>query len=110
MQAIAEKQCIYAEKRAGGTLAERKTAKGFFAPPYRFWERGLNENTNGLIGKYIPKGKEIGLMNNGEVQSIMDKLNSRPRNAGCCTGELNLRTIISLRPTKKNCTKQNQPD
>ena len=60
-------------------VSETLSAKGFFAHPYRSWERGLNENTNGLIRQYTPKGKEIGLMSNDQVQNIMDSLNSRPR-------------------------------
>jgi len=60
-------------------ISEILDAKGFFAHPYRSWERGLNENTNGLIRQYTPKGKEIGQMSNNQIQNIMDSLNSRPR-------------------------------
>ena len=54
-------------------------AKGFFAHPYHSWERGLNENTNGLIRQYLPKGKSFDDLSDQEVQDIMDKLNNRPR-------------------------------
>jgi transposase, IS30 family len=40
---------------------------------------GLNENTNGLIRQYTPKGREVGLMSDKKVREIMDRLNNRPR-------------------------------
>ena len=54
-------------------------AKGFFAHPYHSWERGLNENTNGLIRQYLPKGKSFDDLTDQEVGDIMDRLNNRPR-------------------------------
>ena len=54
-------------------------AQAFFAHPYHSWERGLNENTNGLIRQYLPKGKSFDDLTDQEVQDIMDKLNNRPR-------------------------------
>ena len=54
-------------------------AQGFFAHPYHSWERGLNQNTNGLIRQYLPKGKSFDHLTDHEVQIIMDRLNSRPR-------------------------------
>jgi hypothetical protein len=41
------------------TIAERLDAQGYFAHPYHSWERGLNENTNGLIRQYLPKGADF---------------------------------------------------
>ncbi len=60
-------------------VSEILNAKGFFAHPYHSWERGLNENTNGLIRQYSPKGREIGRLSDEGVKAIMDKLNDRPR-------------------------------
>lgn len=54
-------------------------AQGYFAHPYHSWERGLNENTNGLIRQYLPKGKSFDDLTDHEVQIIMDRLNNRPR-------------------------------
>ena len=54
-------------------------AQGFFAHPYHSWERRLNENTNGLIRQYLPKGKDFDDLTPGELKNIMDKLNNRPR-------------------------------
>ncbi len=54
-------------------------AQGYFAHPYHSWERGLNENTNGLIRQYLPKGTDFDSLTEKQVQEIMDKLNNRPR-------------------------------
>ena len=60
-------------------IAEALKAKGYFAHPYHSWERGLNENTNGLIRQYVPKGDSMDDLTQCEVDSIMDSLNNRPR-------------------------------
>jgi IS30 family transposase len=54
-------------------------AQGFFAHPYHSWERGLNENTNGVIRQYLPKGKSFDDLTDHDVQIIMDRLNRRSR-------------------------------
>jgi IS30 family transposase len=51
----------------------------FFARPYHSWERGCNENTNGLIRQYIPKGSNFDDLSDDYIQSIQEKLNRRPR-------------------------------
>ena len=51
----------------------------YFAHPYSSWERGTNENTNGLIRQYLPKGTEFGPVNDDKCQFIMERLNNRPR-------------------------------
>ena len=53
----------------------------YFANPYHSWERGLNENTNGLIRQYIPKACRITIVKKSDVQWIEDQLNNRPRKA-----------------------------
>ncbi len=60
-------------------IARELTAEGFFAHPYHSWERGLNENTNGLIRQYIPKGKDIDDLSDEYVAEIVEKINNRPR-------------------------------
>lgn len=60
-------------------IAEKLSAEGFFAHPYHSWERGLNENTNGLIRQYIPKKVDIDDLSDEEVATIIEKINSRPR-------------------------------
>tara|TARA_B100001996_G_C18658917_1_gene592299 strand:- start:1029 stop:1328 length:300 start_codon:yes stop_codon:yes gene_type:complete len=56
-------------------------AKVYFAHPYHSWERGLNENTNGLIRQYIPKGSDFSELTDADILSIQEKLNNRPRKA-----------------------------
>jgi IS30 family transposase len=47
--------------------------------PYSSWQRGCNENLNGLVRQYIPKGCDISQFTDEEIQEIEDKLNRRPR-------------------------------
>ena len=51
----------------------------YFAHPYSSWERGLNENTNGLIRQYIPKKTDFDLYDEKFIKDIENKLNDRPR-------------------------------
>jgi len=60
-------------------IAEALAADFYFAHPYASWERGLNENTNGLVRQYFPKNSDFSIITDAEVQHVMDKLNNRPR-------------------------------
>ncbi len=51
----------------------------YFANPYHSWERGANENLNGLIRQYIPKKTDFSKLTDEFIQKIEDKLNDRPR-------------------------------
>jgi len=51
----------------------------YFAHPYSSWERGTNENTNGLIRWYFPKGTDFATISNEAIQSVETALNNRPR-------------------------------
>jgi len=51
----------------------------YFADAYSAWQRGLNENTNGLIRQYVPKGTDVRVLTERQIQHIMDRLNNRPR-------------------------------
>lgn len=60
-------------------IAEALNAKTYFAHPYASWERGTNENTNGLIRQYIPKGSNIMKLTKVDILFIENRLNARPR-------------------------------
>ena len=51
----------------------------YFAHPYASWERGTNENTNGLIRQYFPKSRDLTTVADDEIKIAMDTLNHRPR-------------------------------
>ena len=51
----------------------------YFAFPYHSWERGTNENTNGLLRQYLPKGKVHDILTTSYITELEDKLNNRPR-------------------------------
>ncbi|MCP9316148.1 IS30 family transposase [Liquorilactobacillus nagelii] len=51
----------------------------YFPDPHAPWQRGSNENTNGLIREYSPKGQSLDNKTNDEIQEIVNKLNFRPK-------------------------------
>lgn len=51
----------------------------YFATPYHSWERGTNENTNGLLRQYIPKKRSMALLSQRDCSDIARRLNTRPR-------------------------------
>jgi IS30 family transposase len=51
----------------------------FFAHPYHSWERGTNENTNGLIRWYFPKLTDFATIPDEAIKAVEDALNNRPR-------------------------------
>ncbi len=60
-------------------IAAALQARIYFAHPYSSWERGLNENTNGLVRQYFPKKYEFARITNQDLQQVEDLLNNRPR-------------------------------
>jgi len=60
-------------------IGEALGADVYFAHPYSSWERGINENTNGLLRRYFPKGTDFMMLSEEEIQAAVDRLNHRPR-------------------------------
>lgn len=60
-------------------IGEALKAMMYFAHPYASWERGTNENTNGLIRQYFPKDKDLSAITQEEIEWVEERLNKRPR-------------------------------
>lgn len=61
------------------TISAELNLDFYFARPYHSWERGSNENTNGLIRQYFVKGSSFENITNQQVKYVQHKLNNRPR-------------------------------
>ena len=62
-----------------GRLEKGLGLKVYFAHPHAPWERGANENTNGLIREYFPKGTDFGKITKADVDRMTRSMNNRPR-------------------------------
>lgn len=60
-------------------LSENTGMDIYFAHPYSSWERGTNENTNGLIRRFLPKGTDFNKISSERLKQIENNLNNRPR-------------------------------
>jgi IS30 family transposase len=61
------------------SIEKKLQATFYFAHPFAAWERGTNENTNGLVRQYFPKGSDFSKITEGDIQWATVRLNNRPR-------------------------------
>ena len=72
-------------------IADELGVDFYFTHPYSSWEKGTNENTNGLIRQYFPKGTEFNLISDDLIAKVEKALNDRPRK---CLGFKNPAQIL----------------
>lgn len=65
-------------------IARELKADIYFAHPYASWGRGVNENTNGLIRQYFPRGTDFNQVSDDDIAHVMERLNNRPRKTRGC--------------------------
>ncbi len=60
-------------------IGQSLKADFYFAHPYHSWERGVNENTNGLVRQYFPKKSDFSKITDRQIEKVVTRLNNRPR-------------------------------
>jgi len=78
-------------------IAEVLAASFYFAHPYSPWERGTNENANGLIRQYFPKQRNFATITQSELDLAMNRLNNRPRK--CLAMQTPNQVLFGIKPS-----------
>ena len=60
-------------------FTQKTNMKVYFANPYSSWERGTNENTNGIIRRFFPKGTDFNKVSEEQLRIVQNKINNRPK-------------------------------
>lgn len=81
---------LAAERVEGSSLTKKRRTRLYFAHPYSAFERGSNEQANGIIRRFIPKGSDLSLYSKKTVRAIQDWMNAYPRRilGGLCSETL----------------------
>lgn len=67
------------ENHGHGKLKDQLGMQAYFADPYSSYQRGCNENTNGLLRRYLPKRTDFSALTQAELDDIVEEINNRPR-------------------------------
>jgi transposase, IS30 family len=78
-------------------LAAEVALRVYFAKPYCAWQRGTNENTNGLVRQFFPKGSGLANMPERQFEKVQHLLNTRPRK------RLGYRTPLEILSSRLRC-------
>ena len=78
-------------------IAKKLDTDFYFAHPYSSWERGANENSNGLVRQYFPKGTDFGTITQKDLKRVERRLNNRPRK--CLDMKTPNQVAFGLHPT-----------
>lgn len=74
-------------------LTDELGMQTYFADPYSSWQRGSNENANGILRRYFPKGTDFSKVSQGEIDEVVNEINSKPRK---CLGYNTAQEVFDL--------------